>query len=41
MTMPENLQQSILESERVAFNDTGKCDLHIYQWSPEGFRART
>lgn len=37
MTMPVNLQQSILESEGVVFNTKGKCDLGIYQWSPDGF----
>ena len=37
MTVPVNLQQSILESEGVKFNDKGRCDLKIYRWSPEGF----
>ena len=37
MTMPVNLQQSILESEDVFFNDKGKCDLTVYLWFPEGF----
>lgn len=37
MTMPVNLQQSILQGERVAFNAKGKCDLGVYQWYPEGF----
>src|SRR5687767_7402144 len=37
MTMPVNLQQSILESEGVVFNEKGKCDLRTYLWSPEGF----
>jgi methylated-DNA-protein-cysteine methyltransferase-like protein len=36
MTMPINLQQSILESEGVVFSDTGKCDLGVYRWYPEG-----
>jgi methylated-DNA-protein-cysteine methyltransferase-like protein len=36
LTMPVSLQQSILESEGVVFNDKGKCDLGIYQWHPEG-----
>src|SRR5687768_18070719 len=36
MTMPVNLQQSILESEGVVFNEKGKCDLRTYLWSPEG-----
>ena len=37
MTVPINLQQQILESEGVKFNEKGRCDLKIYQWSPEGF----
>src|SRR5688572_577440 len=36
MTMPVNLQQSILESEGVVFNEKGKCDLRTYLWFPEG-----
>ena len=38
MTVPINLQQQILESEGVKFNEKGRCDLKIYQWSPEGFK---
>ena len=37
MTVPVNLQQQILEHEGVKFNEKGRCDLKIYQWSPEGF----
>ena len=37
MTVPINLQQQILESEGVKFNEKGRCDLKIYRWSPEGF----
>ena len=37
LTLPINLQQSILESEGVKFNAGGKCDLKTYLWSPEGF----
>ena len=37
MTVPVNLQQSILEAEGVSFNDKGRCDLNVYRWSPEGF----
>ena len=37
MTMPVNLQQSILESEGVVFSGSGKCDLAMYQWHPEGY----
>ena len=37
MTMPVNLQQGMLESEGVAFNEKGNCDLNVYLWFPEGF----
>jgi methylated-DNA-protein-cysteine methyltransferase-like protein len=37
MTVPVNLQQQILEAEGVTFDAKGRCDLKIYQWSPEGF----
>ncbi len=40
MTVPINLQQSILESEGVKFNEKGRCDLNVYRWSPEGFEER-
>jgi len=36
LTLPHSLQQSILESEGVTFNERGKCDLGMYQWHPEG-----
>jgi len=36
LTLPHSLQQSILESEGVTFNEKGKCDLGVYQWHPEG-----
>lgn len=37
LTIPINLQQELLEAEGVIFNASGKCDLGIYQWFPEGF----
>lgn len=40
MTVPVNLQQSILESEGVSFNDKGRCDLNVYRWSPEGLEEK-
>ncbi len=40
MTMPVNLQQSILESEGIEFNEKGRCDLRTYQWFPEGFESK-
>lgn len=36
MTVPVNLQQQILESEGVTFDEKGRCDLNIYRWFPEG-----
>lgn len=37
MTVPVNLQQSILEDEGVKFDQKNRCDLNVYRWSPEGF----
>ena len=37
MTLPVNLQQQILEAEGIKFDAKGRCDLKVYQWSPEGF----
>jgi methylated-DNA-protein-cysteine methyltransferase-like protein len=36
MTMPVNLQQSMLEQEGVVFNEKSRCDLDKYLWNPEG-----
>lgn len=33
--LPVNLQQQMLESEGVAFNEKGRCDLNKYRWQPE------
>jgi methylated-DNA-protein-cysteine methyltransferase-like protein len=38
MTLPVNLQQSILESEGVKFSSGGKCDLGAYLWLPEAYK---
>jgi methylated-DNA-protein-cysteine methyltransferase related protein len=38
LSIPVNLQQSILEQEGVVFNERGKCDLKKYQWWPDGFK---
>ena len=40
MTVPVNLQQQILEAEGVKFNEKSRCDLKVYQWSPEGFEEK-
>jgi methylated-DNA-protein-cysteine methyltransferase-like protein len=37
LTIPVNLQQEMLEKEGIEFGKTGKCDLNVYQWWPEGF----
>lgn len=36
LTIPVNLQQTLLEAEGVEFNAAGKCDLPHYQWFPDG-----
>src|SRR5687768_18000440 len=36
MTMPVNLQQSMLESEGIRFDARGRCDLTKYRWEPPG-----
>lgn len=36
MTIPVNLQQSMLEQEGVVFDGKGRCDLSKYLWHPEG-----
>lgn len=37
LTIPLNLQQELLEAEGINFNASGKCDLKVRQWFPEGF----
>lgn len=37
LTIPVNLQQELLETEGIIFNDKGKCDLGEYLWFPDGF----
>ena len=34
MTLPMNLQQSILESEGIKFDGHGRCDIESLRWSP-------
>jgi len=36
LTLPVNLQQAILESEGVKFDDKGRCDLNLVLWTPMG-----
>ena len=33
--LPVNLQQQMLESEGVVFNEKGRCDLKKYRWQPK------
>ncbi len=35
LTLPENKQQMILESEGIAFDAKGRCSLSRYRWSPD------
>ncbi len=37
LTIPLNLQQELLETEGVIFNEKGRCDLRVFQWHPDGF----
>ena len=39
LSIPIDLQQSMLEQEGVVFSAKGKCDLEKYQWWPEGFES--
>jgi methylated-DNA-protein-cysteine methyltransferase-like protein len=34
LTLPQNKQQLILESEGIAFDDKGRCNLKRYRWHP-------
>ena len=36
LSIPIDLQQTMLEQEGVIFSDKGKCDLNRFQWWPEG-----
>lgn len=40
MTIPVNLQQSMLEQEGIAFDAKGKCSLNEYLWWPEGYEPK-
>jgi methylated-DNA-protein-cysteine methyltransferase-like protein len=37
--VPPDLQQRMLESEGVVFNEKGRCDLSRYRWTPEEYEA--
>ena len=34
LTMPPDLQQRLLENEKIVFDEKGRCDMARYQWSP-------
>lgn len=40
MTTPPDLQQRLLETEGIVFNDKGRCDLKKYLWSPPEYEAQ-
>ena len=37
--VPPDLQQRMLISEGVVFNEKGRCDLARYRWTPEEYEA--
>jgi methylated-DNA-protein-cysteine methyltransferase-like protein len=37
--VPPDLQQRMLVSEGVVFNEKGRCDLPRYRWTPEEYEA--
>jgi methylated-DNA-protein-cysteine methyltransferase-like protein len=37
--LPPDLQQRMLESEGVVFNEKGRCDLARYRWTPEEYEG--
>jgi methylated-DNA-protein-cysteine methyltransferase-like protein len=41
LTMPPDLQQRLLESEGIAFNDKGRCKIEAYLWMPPAYEAET
>ncbi len=41
MTTPPDLQQRLLESEGVVFNDKGRCKLEAYLWTPPEYATET
>lgn len=41
VTTPPDLQQRLLESEGVVFNDKGRCKVEAYLWTPPEYTAET
>ncbi len=40
VVVPPDLQQRMLVSEGVVFNEKGRCDLARYRWTPEEFAGQ-
>jgi methylated-DNA-protein-cysteine methyltransferase-like protein len=41
LTVPPDLQQRLLESEGVVFNDKGRCKIETYLWTPPEYEEET
>ncbi len=39
VVVPPDLQQRMLQSEGVVFNEKGRCDLSRYRWTPPEYEA--
>ena len=39
LTMPPDLQQRLLETEGIVFNEKGLCDISKYLWSPPEYES--
>lgn len=39
LTTPPDLQQRLLEAEKIVFDEKGKCRLDKYLWSPPEYEA--
>jgi methylated-DNA-protein-cysteine methyltransferase related protein len=40
VTSPPDLQQRLLENEGIIFNDSGKCKIEKYLWTPPEYEAQ-
>lgn len=41
VTTPPDLQQRLLETEGIVFNDKGRCKIENYLWTPPEYEAET
>ncbi len=41
LTVPPDLQQRLLETEGVSFNDKGRCEISKYLWTPPEYEEET